>query len=664
MSRPWQVWLAYTTGFAVVVAAFGWLTVKALELDRAEALARRQTELEEDISRALWRMDSVLTPLLAEEAARPQFVYATFSPALSNGPGKSGGQALTPLLSDAPQYVLLHFEVFPDDRINSPQCPSGEDLSRALAAGASSELIQAAASRLERLKPTLSYSALLQQLPLPALSTDLSALPRDKAEAGADRYSGATVIGNTYENLSRWFSSPAADASGPAGGFSQAAVPAKSEPTEPTPAEDGQRGGQQPLAPTEQQAQQLDESQLFSGPNVESGRLQRTQSRAGNDLINREAALQAYAQKSAAEQRSNYPDAPALRAMEGVSRPLWVGGNLLLARSVQVEGRTIIQGCWLDWELLKERLRAEVTDLLPQVDLTPVAATAPIKVSRLLATIPVQLSAPPPAPPAVEWSPIRVSLVVAWGSLAMSALAAAIMLSSVIVLSERRGAFVSAVTHELRTPLTTFRMYSEMLSSGMVPDAAQQQKYLNTLRVEADRLAHLVENVLQYARLERGRPGNRREAVSIGDLVDRCRSRLAERAAQAGMQLQVESADDVSAVSVCTDPAAVEQVLFNLVDNACKYANHSLDKRLHLAVCQSRQGVRISVRDHGPGISAVGRRRLFQPFSKSVDEAAHSAPGVGLGLALSRRLAADLGGQLELATPEGGGAEFVLSLPR
>ena len=85
-----------------------------------------------------------------------------------------------------------------------------------------------------------------------------------------------------------------------------------------------------------------------------------------------------------------------------------------------------------------------------------------------------------------------------------------------VALSERRGAFVSAVTHELRTPLTTFRMYAEMLAEGMVPSPEARQKYLETLRREADRLAHLVENVLQYARLERGRPGGRRENVTAG----------------------------------------------------------------------------------------------------------------------------------------------------
>jgi signal transduction histidine kinase len=246
----------------------------------------------------------------------------------------------------------------------------------------------------------------------------------------------------------------------------------------------------------------------------------------------------------------------------------------------------------------------------------------------------------------------------------VTAVAAALMLHGVVTLSERRGAFVSAVTHELRTPLTTFRMYAEMLSAGMVPDAAKRQQYLETLRVEADRLAHLVENVLQYARLERGRPGQRREDVSLSGLLDRCRTRLIERAVQAEMQLVIELPENDCEATVATDATAVEQILFNLVDNACKYATEAADKRIHLVLACQPRCMQITVRDHGPGISVAGQRKLFQPFSKSVHEAANTAPGVGLGLALSRRLAAELGGRLELQSPADGGAAFVLTLPR
>jgi signal transduction histidine kinase len=129
------------------------------------------------------------------------------------------------------------------------------------------------------------------------------------------------------------------------------------------------------------------------------------------------------------------------------------------------------------------------------------------------------------------------------------------------------------------------------------------------------------------------------------------------------MELVVEGDPAAMETVVRANPSAAEQILFNLVDNACKYAVAAEDKRIHLAVESSDGSVRLRVRDHGPGIAAAVRGRLFRPFSKSAREAAHSAPGVGLGLALSRRLAQDMGGQLRLDERSGGGACFELALP-
>jgi signal transduction histidine kinase len=112
-----------------------------------------------------------------------------------------------------------------------------------------------------------------------------------------------------------------------------------------------------------------------------------------------------------------------------------------------------------------------------------------------------------------------------------------------------------------------------------------------------------------------------------------------------------------------TDPSVVEQVLVNLVDNAAKYAHGASDRRIHLDIAASGTRLAVSVRDHGPGMSQRAVRRLFRPFSKSALDAAHSAPGVGLGLALSRRLARALGGSLRLQHNGPDGVSFVLTLP-
>jgi signal transduction histidine kinase len=124
----------------------------------------------------------------------------------------------------------------------------------------------------------------------------------------------------------------------------------------------------------------------------------------------------------------------------------------------------------------------------------------------------------------------------------------------------------------------------------------------------------------------------------------------------------VVNTDSCAEQTLFTDPQAVEQILFNLVDNACKYAAHAAKKEIEVTVTCQRDKLSISVRDFGPGISTAGRKKLFRPFSKSVHDAAHSAPGVGLGLALCERLARDLGGRLQFQ-PADPGSIFCLQLP-
>ncbi len=226
------------------------------------------------------------------------------------------------------------------------------------------------------------------------------------------------------------------------------------------------------------------------------------------------------------------------------------------------------------------QLLARIAAILPDADLVPVTDPDSARVGRLLAVLPVQLVVPRVELVLDPWSSSRISLIIAWLFLTLATLAVAMLLRGVVALSERRAAFVSAVTHELRTPLTTFHLYAEMLAAGMVSDPQQRQTYLETLQVEADRLSHLVENVLLYARLERGAGPQRSEHVAVAAVLARVGPRLADRAAQAGMTLEIEADEASRSVQVTMDPAAVEQILMNLVDNACKSAQ-PLSSRCH-----------------------------------------------------------------------------------
>ena len=343
-------------------------------------------------------------------------------------------------------------------------------------------------------------------------------------------------------------------------------------------------------------------------------------------------------------------------------KPRWLEDELLLLRTAKLDGQTRVQGLWLDWPGLRTKLLETIKDLLPHAELS---ATDPSWLDATsMVTLPVRLLPGKVELGMVEPSPLRRSLLIAWACFFIAATAVGVVLNRAMVLSERRGAFVSAVTHELRTPLTTFQLYSEMLADDMVPDPVKRREYLRTLCDESTRLTHLVENVLSYSRIERGRASARREDLLLSDLMARIEPRLRQRTQPTGLDLLVSVAPEAAETRVNVDALAVEQIVFNLVDNACKYAAPaSKEKCLRVEVTVELRQAVVRVRDHGPGLTRQQLKRLFRPFEKSATEAAHSAPGVGLGLALCRRLARELGGDLALESSDSG-ACFKLTVPR
>ncbi len=171
-----------------------------------------------------------------------------------------------------------------------------------------------------------------------------------------------------------------------------------------------------------------------------------------------------------------------------------------------------------------------------------------------------------------------------------------------------------------------------------------------------------MENVLSYSRIERGNARSKLETLAVPDLVERMRQVLQRRVDQEDAALSIEMAEDLGKVE--TDVTAVEQILFNLVDNACKYGLPEGESgKVTLKVRQGRGGVSFEVCDEGRGIERSEKKRLFRAFHKSAHDAAHDKPGVGLGLTLCRRLARALGGELKLGEAGDKGASFVLVIP-
>lgn len=343
---------------------------------------------------------------------------------------------------------------------------------------------------------------------------------------------------------------------------------------------------------------------------------------------------------------------------------VWTQDMLLLIRRLDEAGFVALQGAWLDRAVLDAWLRREIADLFPAATFVPVAGDDTNDHTRLLAALPLRL-VPGDAAGLVQVprTPLSGPLIIMWLAVALALTAVGLVLWQTLALTDRRTRFVSAVTHELRTPLTTFRLYTDMLAGGLVTDPEKERQYLTTLNAEASRLAHLIDNVLRFARLERGVRDAEPRIATLAEVWERCMPRLQERVAQCRLRLDTTPpSEDAAGVRVHADPAAVERILFNLVDNACKYAGAGAT--VTIATSVGERDVCMRVADDGPGIAADVRKRLFQPFHKSAHDAADTAPGVGLGLALSRRLARALRGELRLLNDAASGATFELKLRR
>jgi signal transduction histidine kinase len=371
------------------------------------------------------------------------------------------------------------------------------------------------------------------------------------------------------------------------------------------------------------------------------------------------------------KQEANSAPSPELVTVS-LSRPMvprWLPAEgeqerLVILRRVQIGTRQMCQGVVLDWPRLREALAEQVKDLFPQARFVPLRDRTPPRPERTMTALPVELDPGPAAgvAPVPGWTPVRIGLAVAWAAVLVALASVALGGWSLLDLSERRSRFVSAVTHELRTPLTTLRLYLDMLTSGMVREEAQKAEYLHTLHAEADRLNRLVANVLDFARLENQVPRLEKTRVAVADLLAQVGSTWQARCHDAGKELVLESLTAADAALV-TDGQLVQQVVGNLIDNACKYTQTAADRRIWVRARAEGGRLVLEVEDRGPGIPAGERRSIFSPFRRGRNSDA-IAGGVGLGLALARRWARLLGGELNLRWDKGEpGACFRLALP-
>jgi signal transduction histidine kinase len=229
-------------------------------------------------------------------------------------------------------------------------------------------------------------------------------------------------------------------------------------------------------------------------------------------------------------------------------------------------------------------------------------------------------------------------------------------------LARQKTDFVSNVSHELKTPLTSIRMFSELLAEGRVKDEAKQRSYLSIITAETARLTRLINNVLDFARIERGEKKYNRQKCDLVALVRETAETYRPHLEAEGFRFDCELPG--SSLFVHGDRDALAQVVVNLLSNAEKYSEAL--KEISLAVQERTEPlpyIEVLVQDRGIGVPEGAAEKIFEQFYRAHDSLSSGIQGSGLGLTLARQIARAHGGDVVYQPREGGGSCFILRLP-
>jgi signal transduction histidine kinase len=219
--------------------------------------------------------------------------------------------------------------------------------------------------------------------------------------------------------------------------------------------------------------------------------------------------------------------------------------------------------------------------------------------------------------------------------------------------------FVSNVSHELKTPLTLIRMFGETLESGLVVDEAKRKEFSSIIRTESERLTHLIDNVLDFSKMDAGKKAYQCEEA---DLVDVVRSTVeAYRFHARDMGFEIESHFSVEPIFVQIDKDAISQAIVNVLSNATKYSE--AEKYIRVEVAQQGPAAKISVEDRGVGIPRESLGRIFEKFYRAPGDKTRETRGTGLGLTLTKHIVEAHRGTIEVESTLGKGSIFTIRIP-
>jgi len=671
MNKTSTIWVIAAFCAMIIITALGVVTYRLVQKDRTQIANAYEADKQGRIRVAMWRMDTLAASIIQEEDERS--VYEFNNPEMLPLPDQSLKNQANRLYYNSPDTTNLYWNIVPrnDSEIISPQVYNTGYLDRngidkKLNVGNKRKL-----NELEKILAEKSTEASSQYLP----GSDFKSLTCAVAQISLEQWGAAQEATNQNYAQNNNFSYKGQT-------LDKVAVQKKNEPESQERFSNVDKGvrakalsrikSSKESSWNMKQQEQKQENMSKEAP----VKKEKSPSKSPSKLLPKTKVVQETKSPGVVlPEPANQNPFLLEEPFSTPFTPVWINSELMLVRKVSEPTGDIVQGVWINSDKLVEKMLAEIADLFPDAELLPVEQNIDHFLSGAKTTadyltmvkFPLRLKTN-------EYKSLNTSFTsyfrgpigLAWLGAFFAILASFFMLRSVLNMSERRASFVSSVTHELRTPLTTFRLYSDLLATGMVQNEEKRQTYLGTLKHEAERLTHLVDNVLSYSQIEKGSAKAKIESISISSLMSRMESRLSERATEDLMLINIIYTSEIGEQNIRVDITAVEQIIFNLIDNACKYASgEDYGDQIDVKITSNQKSFFFQVCDDGPGIDVKESKRLFRPFHKSAKEAADTKPGVGLGLALCKRLARAMKGDLTVGPSEDtSGACFQLTLPK
>ncbi|MCM3902888.1 MAG: HAMP domain-containing histidine kinase [Pyrinomonadaceae bacterium] len=231
--------------------------------------------------------------------------------------------------------------------------------------------------------------------------------------------------------------------------------------------------------------------------------------------------------------------------------------------------------------------------------------------------------------------------------------------SKEMALAHLKSDFVSNVSHELRTPLALIRLYAETLELGRINTQEKQEEYYRIIRKESERLTALINNILDFSRIEAGRKEYDFRETDMAELVRNTLDSYRYQIEQQGFAFEQSIEASIPAMRV--DREAIARALVNLVNNALKYSAD--EKFLRVKLYRADDSLKLEVVDRGIGITRREQSKIFEKFYRTGDPLVHNTKGSGLGLSLVRHITHAHGGQVEVESTPGKGSKFIMTLP-